>query len=117
LRTSERGSAVVEFLLLILPMLGLTAGSIGVSWFAFSKVQLQEVAQELAVFHSEPDTDEVELNSFAAQLIGQRFGRLDFHLTAIPGSVAIDVPASELGGPFALVLPNISAESHVPQQL
>lgn len=102
--------------MLVLPMLGLTAGTIGLSWFAFTKSQLQAMVYELAVIQSEPDTDLSELTTYAEQAMQTRFKLGHFALEVTSGSVLLTVPSSEFAGPFALVIPEIAVESHVPKQ-
>jgi Flp pilus assembly protein TadG len=120
LRTSEKGSALVEFILLVLPMFGLAAATVGVTWFAFAKAQLVQISNDLAMQQAEPDTNSAELLSTAAAEVKERLGLTDFAMTnsLLNGvsSVGLEVPAQQFLGPFSLVLPPLSVVSSVPSQ-
>ena len=69
---SSRGSAVVEFLLVSLPMLAITSSTIGLSWFAFEKVSLRVLSMESAWRFSQPDFEQAALHEYLAEkLLGQ----------------------------------------------
>jgi Flp pilus assembly protein TadG len=120
LRTSDRGSAVVEFILLVIPLVGLSAGTIGVTWFAFAKAQLQEVAYEAALQLSEPDSNQTEVYQATSEKVTKRLGitamSLKLDQTEGMASVSLELEPWQIYGPMSLVLPALSAVSSVPQE-
>lgn len=57
MQTSERGSAVAEFLFLVIPLVVCISGSAQVSWVSYSKTQLRVEAATAAFEAGQPDSD------------------------------------------------------------
>jgi Flp pilus assembly protein TadG len=111
---------VVEFLLLVLPLFGLSAATVGVTWFSFAKAQLEQITEEAALQLSEPDSTELEVLESATEKVKTRLGAaiLSMNSTVISStsSVTIELPAWQFLGPLSLVLPELSAGSNVPAE-
>ena len=116
MRISERGSAVAEFIFLVLPLLGLAGSTIGVSWYAFSKAQLIQITSEAAMQLAQADSNQEEVKQVVSQKLRERLGATSFSLAGfVEGGVAtvnVELSQSELPVPFSLVFPELSAVSH-----
>lgn len=115
---SSRGSAVVEFLLVSLPMLAITSSTIGLSWFAFEKVSLRVLSMESAWRFSQPDFEQADLHEYLAEkLLGQTgMNRFSLDATKKDGvaSVSLLVDQFALPGGLALSAPELKLSSHAP---
>jgi hypothetical protein len=118
LRTSDRGSAVVEFLLLVLPLVGLAGGTCGVVWYSFAKAQLSQVAAEAAMMAAEPDSSNSEVFASVGENLQNRLGISNFSMSTDRSldnlSLSLNLPAMEFFGPMAMVFPVLSVVSNVP---
>ena len=98
-------------------MLGLSATTAEISWYALAKSRAQLVAIEISAMQAEPDTEEAEVRLFADTELAKLFPKFEYQLTIQKANglslAAIDIESKEFAGLFALVTPNISAESHV----
>jgi Flp pilus assembly protein TadG len=84
LQTSERGSAVAEFLFLLLPMILCIGSTAQVSWVSFAKSQLRVIAATSAFQASQPDSDQNQVVDEVRATALQRLNlspaaRLDTH--------------------------------------
>ena len=118
MRTSDRGSAVVEFLLLVLPLVGLASGTCGVVWYSFAKAQLIQVAAEAAMMAAEPDSSNDEVLAAVDFNVRNRLGISNFSMNTNKSSgvlsLSINLPVLEFLGPMAMVFPELSVVSNVP---
>lgn len=75
------------------------------------------MANEISAMQAEPDTDEAEVRLFADSELAKLFPNFEYQLTIQKTNglslAAIDIGSKQFAGLFALVTPNISAESHV----
>ena len=115
MRTSDRGSAVAEFVFLLLPLIGLASSTICVAWYSFAKVQLIQIASEGAMQLAEPDSTEGEVRETVSKKLEQRLAVKEFALTSqVAGGVAtvnLELPQFSLLFPMSLVLPELSEVS------
>lgn len=120
MRTSDRGSAVVEFLLLVLPLVGLAGATGGVVWYSFASAQLSQVAAEAAMMAAEPDSTNAEVFAAVGEKLQNRLGISSFSMstdrTLDTLSLSLNLPALEFLGPMGLVFPELSAVSNVPAE-
>lgn len=107
---------MVEFLLLVLPMIGLAGATLGVTLFAFASAQLQQVAAESALALAQPDSNSAEVYDSAAIKLGRRLGVRTFSFssskTDSDATVSLELAQWHFLGPLNLVLPELSAVSH-----
>ena len=115
---SSRGSAVVEFLLVLLPMIAIASSTIGLSWFAFERVSLQVLSVESAWRFSQPDFEQADLNEFVSNELLKQTGMNRFSLDAEKAngvsSVSILVDQIALSGGLSLNAPELKMSSHAP---
>ena len=118
MRTSERGSAVAEFLLLVLPLIGLASSTVGVCWYAFAKAQLTQIAAEAAMQAAQPDSTSVEVYGSVRLKLKQRLGIENFSTTCTRenevSTVSIDLAEIQVLGPLSLVLPGLGVVGGAP---
>lgn len=118
MRTSDRGSAVVEFLLLVLPLIGLGVSTLGVVWYSFAKAQLSQIAAEAAMMAAEPDSSKLEVSEAVAAALHKRLNVDVFNMDSISTngvlSLTIELPPTQFLGPMALVFPELGAVSNAP---
>ena len=112
---------MVEFLLLVIPMLGLAGATVGVTWFGFAKAQLLQVAAESAMQAAEPDSSSSDVLGTIGDKLRNRMGVTKFSAwsTSKDGvsSVAIELPELPFLGPLALVFPGFSVVSYAPSEI
>jgi hypothetical protein len=116
LRTSEKGSAVVEFLLLVIPMLFLISSTASVSWYAYVKTQARVIAAK-SVFHlSQPDGDPNEVRIRTLSEFSSKLGMANVHVAAeFFGSLSeirITSSSQALAGFSGLSFPELAVTSH-----
>jgi Flp pilus assembly protein TadG len=118
LRTSERGSAVAEFIFLVLPLVGLTGTVTSVTWYAFAKAQLAEISAEAALQLAEADSSVAEVKAEVAEKMLNRLNSVDFSFAGeVAGGVAnvnLELSAWELLTPLSMVFPELSEVSSAP---
>ncbi len=101
--------------------MGLSAGTIGATWFAFAKAQLQQIAYEAALQLSEPDSNQNEVYQSTAEKVDARLGKNVFTLKLEQAdglaTANVELAAWQIYGPLSLMLPALGAVSSVPQEL
>jgi Flp pilus assembly protein TadG len=116
LRTSEKGSAVVEFLLLVIPMLFLISSTFGVSWYAYVKTQARVIAAKSAFHLSQPDSDSNEVSIRALSDFSSQLGMANVRVAAeVFGSLSeirITSSAHAFSGFPGLTFPELAVTSH-----
>lgn len=107
--------------MLVLPLLGLSTGTLGVTWFSFARAQLQQIASEGAMQLAEPDSDFEETQATIQEKIQQRLGSLAYVLTAKNqegiATVNLELNSVPFLGPLNLIFPPLSVESDVPAEI
>jgi Flp pilus assembly protein TadG len=118
LQTSERGSAVAEFLLLTIPLVALASSTVGVSWYGFAKAQLTQIAAEGAMQGAQPDSTSGEVYESLRLKLIERLGIESFSATSSDenevSTVAIELTEIQFLGPLSLVFPGLSVVSSAP---
>ena len=121
MRTSERGSAVAEFIFLVLPLIGVAGSTVGISWYSFAKAQLIQITSEAAMQLAQPDSTEEEVRQVAGTKIAQRLATSEFTLNSSVtegiATVNIELRQLKLLAPFSLVFPELSVVSHAPTEV
>lgn len=111
----------MEFLLLVMPLVGLASTTAGVVWYAFAKAQLTQVAAEGAMMAAEPDSSSSEVLASVGENLRQRLGASTFSMNTNLNngvlSFSIELPVIEFVGPMAMVFPELSAVSNVPVEI
>jgi hypothetical protein len=109
---------VVEFLLVMLPMVAIAGSTIGLSWFAFERVALRVLSMESAWRFSQPDFEQADLHEFVAGQLQEQTGMNRFSLDAEKtrgfASVSLMVDQITLPGGFLLSTPEIKMSNHAP---
>jgi hypothetical protein len=109
---------VVEFLLVLLPMLAIASSTIGLSWFAFERVSLRVLAVESAWRFSQPDFEQTDLNDFVSNELVKQTGMnrflLDTERANGVSSVSLLVDQIALPGGLSLSAPELKMSSHAP---
>lgn len=116
MRRSETGSAVSEFLLLMIPLTALAGASISIAWYGFAKVQLGIVAQETAWLAALPDVDAAEVEDFATERVSARLGMTRLQVTSNRSSelseVSILIDGFTLSNLLSVVVPESPMVAH-----
>lgn len=109
---------MVEFLLLVLPLIAIASSTIGLSWFAFERVSLRVLSVESAWRFSQPDFEQADLNDFVANQLLEHTGtnRFSFDAEKVNGiaSVSLLVDQISLPGGLSLIAPELRMKSHAP---
>lgn len=109
---------MVEFLLVLLPMIAIASSTIGLSWFAFERVSLQVLSVESAWRFSQPDFEQADLNEFVSNELLKQTGMNRFSLDAEKAngvsSVSILVDQIALSGGLSLNAPELKMSGHAP---
>ena len=112
---------MVEFLLLMLPMLGVATATIGVTWYGFAKAQLAQIAAEGAMQAAEPDSNGSDVLKMIGDKLRNRMGMEEFSASSTNNdgisSVSIELPDLTFLGPLNLVLPGLSVVSDAPSEM
>jgi hypothetical protein len=121
LRTSEKGSAVVEFLLLVIPMLFLISSTASVSWYAYVKTQARVIAAKSAFQLSQPDGDPNEVSIRTLSDFSSKLGMANVRVAAeVFGSLSeirITPSSHALAGFSGLTFPELVVTSHEVMEL
>lgn len=111
----------MEFLLLVIPMLVLAGATVGVTWYAFAKSQLQQIAAEGAMQAAEPDSSSSDVLGTIGDKLVNRMGVAKYSAWSTNkdgvSSVAIELPEFPFLGPLALVFPGLSVVSDAPSEM
>ncbi|MEY4397667.1 MAG: hypothetical protein RLZ53_243 [Actinomycetota bacterium] len=109
---------MVEFLLVLLPMIAIAGSTIGLSWFGFEKVSLRVLSVESAWAFSQPDFEQGDLNDFISRELFRQTGMNRFSLETEKAngvaSVSLLVDQIQLPGGFSLSTPEFRMTSHAP---
>jgi hypothetical protein len=109
---------VVEFLLVLLPMIAIASTTIGLGWFAFERVTLRVVSMEAAWRFSQPDFEQSDLREYLTWKLQEQTGMSRFSLDAEKGSgvasVSLLVDQMPLPGGLSLETPELKMSSHAP---
>lgn len=112
---------MVEFLLLVLPLITLAGSTVAVSWYAFAKTQLKQIVSESAFQLAQPDSTEAEVFESASTKLQERLGveviRFASSQESSVAEVAIGFDLAENLGLLALVLPPLSEVGHAQTEL
>ena len=109
---------MVEFLLVVLPMIAIASSTIGLSWFAFERVSLRVLSIEAAWRFAQPDFEQADLHDFVSSELFKQTGMNRFSLDAEKAkgvsSVSLLVDQIALPGGFSLSTPELRMSSHAP---
>lgn len=111
----------MEFLLLVIPILGLAGATVGVTWYAFAKSQLLQIAAEGAMQAAEPDSSSSDVLGTIGDKLVDRMGVAKYSAWSTNkdgiSSVSIELPELPFLGPLALVFPGLSVVSDAPSEM
>ncbi|MEN9749792.1 MAG: hypothetical protein RL149_870 [Actinomycetota bacterium] len=109
---------MVEFLLVLLPMIAIASATLGLSWFAFERVALRVLSIEAAWRLSQPDFEQADLHDYLAGEMLRQTGMNRFSLIGEKGggiaSVSILVDEFALPGGLGISAPELKLSSHAP---
>lgn len=112
---------MVEFLLLVLPIAALASGTISVTWYAFAKAEVFQIASEAAFQFAEPDSTEAEVNDDVACKLSKKFGDVVFVSSEYSSgglsvvNLSVSPPASL--GVLGYVFPEVSVTASAPNEI
>lgn len=107
---------MVEFLLVLMPMLSIATATVGLTWYAFERVSLRVLGMQAAWQFSEPDFDQADLQKFVAAGLKSEIGMSRFSLDSDRignrSSVSLLLDQMSLPGGLGLVVPELRVNSH-----
>lgn len=107
---------MVEFLLVLLPVLTLATSTIGLCWYAVERVSLRILVTQAAWQLSEPDIEPSDLQEFVASGLQREIGMNRFSMEADRvgnrASVSVLLDQLALPGDLGLVVPELRVNSH-----
>ena len=121
MRISDRGSAVVEFLLLILPLGLVWSATTQVVWFAYAKTQARIIATVSAFALAQPDSEMDEVSNSARVELVHRLGDGTYRLENFSGNGLSEVVlAVKFPQPLGLAIfgaPEIKVRTHSANEI
>jgi hypothetical protein len=120
LQTSERGSAVAEFLLLVVPLIVCVSSTVQVSWAGYTKTQLRLEAAYAAFEAGQPDT---ELQNLIHKVSADLVARVNSKSVPIIknqnglSSVEIRIPTWNALGFLNVFAPSMVVTSHAASEI
>ncbi|MCX6485226.1 MAG: hypothetical protein NTX78_01055 [Rhodoluna sp.] len=121
MRTSDRGSAVVEFLLLVFPIGLLSTATIGVGWFSFAKTELRVIASEVTFQLAQPDSDIREFLVTVDTKMFRTFGNLDYRVQYFSANglseVVLSLPLVRSFGILGGITPQLKVQTHAANEI
>jgi Flp pilus assembly protein TadG len=115
LQTSERGSAVAEFLFLVIPLIICLSASAQVSWTSYSKTQLRVEAATAAFEAGQPDSDLSNIQQKVKANVAARLKACSSPVVNAQNGlsrVEIKLPAWNVLGLLNVFVPSITVSSH-----